>query len=339
MAGAPGHDPGQAGTGLSWADYVDFLVETHGSLTAVAEKLASARAYADDVASVERALRRLRKRGYLEGGVWGARALQVFGLPGAAAARARWMGAYHSRWSDLPVSLCLDLVRLWDRPPVNEAATTRTWLALAHTSCALRQNDHEAAHGHLRRARASFSLAPAEARAEILLTAAFLASRDDRSQVDSILRDVSPILDEEMDAIDRACLRARWIDQRAYEINHRHDGERAAALEEAQALYASIDPAGVPFAEFRRQNGLAYTHWKLGRPDEGAQCARQAAEAAGDGGHLRLRAMALSMLSKIVGDTREGHDAKQRAAAIVTKLEDEALKLRFRLKAPTSKGL
>src|SRR5688500_5887809 len=115
MAGGPGHDPGQ---GFSWADYVDWLVETHGTLAAVAERLSALRAYKEDAASIERALRRLRARGQKEGGSWGTRVLAAIGLPGAAEARTRWMGAYHSRFVDLPVPLCLDLVRLWDRPPI-----------------------------------------------------------------------------------------------------------------------------------------------------------------------------------------------------------------------------
>lgn len=111
---------------------------TCGTLAAVAERLASQRGFSDDVNSIERALRRLRTRGQLAGGTWGARALTVFGLPAAADARARWMGAYHSRFIDLPVPLCLDLVRPWDRPPVSKAPAARLWLVLARATCALR---------------------------------------------------------------------------------------------------------------------------------------------------------------------------------------------------------
>ena len=43
-------------TGFTWDDYVTSLVEREGTLAAVAEKLAAAHNFADDVASVERAL-------------------------------------------------------------------------------------------------------------------------------------------------------------------------------------------------------------------------------------------------------------------------------------------
>jgi hypothetical protein len=67
----------------------------------------------------------------------------------------------------------------------------------------------------------------------------------------------------------------------------------------------------------------------MDRRDEAIAHARDAVRHAGDGGHLRLRAMALSMLGRILGG-REGDDAKARAVAIVTSLDDEALRLRFR---------
>jgi hypothetical protein len=58
--------------GFTWRDYVDGLVRAEGSLTAVAEKLARDKNFADDVGSVERALRRLRDRGR-QTGIWSAR--------------------------------------------------------------------------------------------------------------------------------------------------------------------------------------------------------------------------------------------------------------------------
>jgi hypothetical protein len=323
MADAPGHDPGQAG--FDWADYVAWIVLAHGSLAAAAEKLASHRAYEDDVASVERALRRLRGRGSLGGGTWGARALAAFGLPGAARERARWMGAYHSRFTDLPVPLAIDLVRLWDRPPISEDPGARAWLALAHATCALRAAQKDEAAAHLRRARASFAIAPPDARAEILLVEAFLASRTDIARVPSILDEVEPILADAMAPGDRACLQARLVDQRAYEMNKR--GEIAPA----EALYRAIAIDGAPpFVLCRRANGLAYARWKLGDVGSAATLAREAARHAGDGGHLRLRAMALTMLANILGArSAEGEDARARGLAIVASLDDEGLRLRF----------
>jgi hypothetical protein len=253
MTDRPGQEPGHASAhGFSWADYVDWLVETHGTLAAVAERVSALRAYKEDAASIERALRRLRARGQKEGGSWGTRVLATFGLPGAADARTRWMGAYHSRFVDLPVPLCLDLVRLWDRPPVSEAPSARMWLAIARATCALRSADVPAAKEHHRRARASFALAPPDARAELLLAEAFVASRDEKDRVPSLLADVEPLLSEPIPDDDRACLRARLVDQRAYDANKR--GELAGAEE----MYRALPEDGVPaFALARRANGLA----------------------------------------------------------------------------------
>jgi hypothetical protein len=333
MPRAPGHDPGHGPpAGFTWEDYVDSLVETCGTLAAVAERLASRRGYTDDVGSIERALRRLRTRRQLAGGTWGARALTAFGLPAAADARARWMGAYHSRFTDLPVALCVDLVRLWDRPPVSEAPATRLWLALAHATCALRAGANDEAAEHLARSHASTASAPADALAERLLVLAFMASRTEPARVEELLAGVEPLLGGEMAAADRACLHARWIDQRAYAINKHRGGDPRdtnAAAAEAEALYRTIPVRGAPpFALCRRANGLAYARWKQGDHEGGAELAREASRHAGDGGHLRLRAMSLQMRARIAAGA-EGETSTARALAIVTSLDDEALRLRF----------
>lgn len=337
MTTAPGHDPGQShepsnenvsDPGFSWADHVAWLVDKYGSLAAVAEKLCALRGYKEDVATIERALRRLRSRGQLDGGSWGARTLAAFGLPGAVDARARWMGAYHSRFTDLPLPVCRDLVRLWDRPPISDAPASRIWLALAHTTCALRGNESDAAATHLRRAHASFAKAPAEARSELLLVEAFMASRVEVRKVPALLAQVEELLEEKMPANDRACLFARWVDQCAYEKNRVAPGKTPDHAG-AEALYRRIDERSAPpFALCRRANGLAYALWKQGHSDEAAAFARRAAEHAGDGGHLRLRAMALNMLARIVTGA-ESELARQRAAAIAASLDDEALQMRF----------
>jgi hypothetical protein len=327
-ADAPGHVPGQGPpAGFSWGDYVGWLVERQGTLAAVAERLAALGAFADDVGSVERGLRRLRSRGQLGGGRWGARALAAFGLPGAIDERARWMGAYHSRFTDLPLPLCQDLLRLWDRPPLSDSPSS-VWLALGHATGALRGNEFEAAKAHLRRARASFGRAPPEARVELLLTEAFVASRGERERVAPVLAEAEPLFALEMPAYDRACLHARWVDQRAYELNHRREG-RAPDHAAAEALYGAIPTEGAPpFALCRRASGLAFAHWRRGDVEGGAALAREACRHAGDGGHLRLRAMALTMLGRIVGGP-EGAEARARALAIAASLDDEALRLRF----------
>ena len=83
-----------------------------------------------------------------------------------------------------------------------------------------------------------------------------------------------------------------------------------------------------PLALCRRANGLAFALWKRGDVAGGAALARKACEHAGDGGHLRLRAMALQMLARIAGGAK-GEEARRRAMEIATSLEDEALRMRF----------
>jgi hypothetical protein len=141
MRQRPGQKSGQPSegsdppAGWGWREYLASLVQEHGTLTAVAWKLLERAEGVDDVASVERALRRLRERGQRDGGVWGQRLLRRFGVPRAVEDRLRWMGLYHSPFNDLPLTLCEDQVRLWDQPPIS-ASRARVWLQLASTSVA-----------------------------------------------------------------------------------------------------------------------------------------------------------------------------------------------------------
>ena len=138
MSLPPGQDSGQPG--FDWSDYVHWLVGVHGSLVAVAEILAARRGHTDRVETIERALRRLRSRGVADGGLWGGRALRHFGLPDAVHRRVRWMGQYHSRFTDLPTSLCLELLQGWDRPPVRDTPVA-VWLWLGRSNVRLRRGE------------------------------------------------------------------------------------------------------------------------------------------------------------------------------------------------------
>lgn len=325
----PGHAAGDLAEGLDWGSYVAWLVERQGSLAAVAERLSAHRAYRDDAASVERALRRLRTRGRLTGGLWGDRALACFGLPGAVEQRARWMGAYHSRFTDLPVAVCDDLLRKWEAPPAGDAPGLRAWFALAWATRALRVGDRALARVHLQRARGAWAHAPGDARVELVLAEAFVASRDERALVPAMLDRAEALLAEVPAGEDALCLRARLADQRAYELNHARE-DRGPDHRAAEALYLALPEQGPPFATCRKHSGLAYAAWKLGRRDEAIEHAKRAATWAGDGGHLRLRAMALQMLARVAGErTDEGAAAHERAVALARSLDDEALRLRF----------
>jgi hypothetical protein len=295
-------------------------------LTAIAERLAATRSYEDDVASIERALRRLRARGLRPGGKWGRALLALFGLPRSVEARLRWMAAYHSRFTVLPVALCEDLVRLWDHPPTTERRESRAWLALARTSLALRRNDHVAARELLERAAGELGAsAPVEAQIEAALVRAFIASKLNPTSVPELLATVEPLLAAVESESERACLRARWTDQRAYDLNRGRGAPPSPAA--AEALYRQLPHTNAPpFVLCRRANGLAYARWKQGHATEAAEYAREAARHAGDGGHVRLRIMALGLLARI--DPRETA-SHERALEMSRCLEDELLLARI----------
>ncbi|MFO0646597.1 MAG: hypothetical protein U0326_10195, partial [Polyangiales bacterium] len=168
---------------------------------------------------------------------------------------------------------------------------------------------------------------PVAAQAELLLTEAFVASRNEHDRVDALLTEAGALLDHVTELDDRACLHARWIDQEAWQWNKGRRGPADARA--AEALYLSLaDEGAPPFARCRRASGLAYCAWRLGRGDEAIAHARAAIDHAGDGGHLRLRAMSLQMLAR-VGHGDEAAAASRRAKAIAAQLDDEALRLRF----------
>lgn len=309
-----GQNSGQPG----WGAWIDALVEEQGTLTAVAQRLASARGNREAVESVERALRRLRGRGPVPGGVWGERLLRVFGLPDAIDARLRFMGSYHARFVDLPVPLCRDLVQLWDRPPTSDSVAGRFWIGLARATLALRARELDEA------ARLLDALRPgavdAHARAEHALARAVSTARAapavvpvELAPVEAWLADVAPA--------DAACLRARLVGQIAHAWNRAGRHADAAAIHEALP-----DGPEVPaFARSRRANGLSYARLRLGDVPSALVHARAAARHAGDAGHVRLRAMALLQLARTTPDTDEGRDARERARAIAVLLADATL--------------
>lgn len=333
MARRPGHDPGHDAEGpasahaaYSWGEYVAQLVADHGTLAAVALRLAELATTPEDSATVERALRRLRARGNLDGGDYGRRLLRAFGLPRPIEARVRWLGMYHSRFSDLPLSLCRDQLRLWDRPPVSESRA-RAWIELGFAGAALRACELEAAELHLRRARSAPAPEPA-ARVELALVEAFLADRMRRpEQVVRALAEAESLLQREGDALspeDRACLQVRLVDQLAFRRNHPGEGE-TPDHRGALALYEALPREDIhPFVSYRRDAGRAHGHFRLGDRATAIDLARAAIAHAGDGGYVRLRAMGLHLLAKILGDT-EGAPVRARAEAIARRLEDEEL--------------
>ncbi len=309
--------------GFTWGEYVDHLAETHGSLAAVALQIALSSAEAADVASIERGLRRLRTaRG--DGGTYGVRLLRRFGLPASVERRARWMGLYHSRFADLPISFCLDQLRLWDRPPVAESAA-RAYVVLGLAHCAVRAGDLPSAATHIDHAKQSARNDPI-ARCEALLVGAYvIANQGDAAGAKQLLDRATSLLGSEDTAEEAACFRARVNDQLAYLLLRRPDADLVAA----KTLYEAISPSGPPFARCKRENGLAYVAWRAGQSEAAVVHARAAVTSAGDGGLVRQRAIALSLLARVATGA-EANDAAERAHQLATAIEDEDLLSRLR---------
>jgi hypothetical protein len=305
--------------GFTWGDYLSALVAEAGTLTAVAWKLAERGVGSDDVASIERALRRMRGRGQRDGGTWGQRLLRTFGVPRGVEDRLRFMGLYHSPFNDLPLPVCLDQLRIFDRPPLSESRA-RVWLHLGYASVALRRRDFEEAGRCLGRS-AEIAALQGDARVEQALARAYLLSRvGSEAEVEEQLAEATRALGSApLGPGERACFEARLLDQRAFQLNRR--GEHAAAL----ALYRSLPEADVhPFASYRRDAGLAFGYLRAGQFDMALLCARRACDHAGDGGYTRLRVMALLLVARIEGPPAAGATLA-RAQVIAERLEDEEL--------------
>lgn len=322
----PGQEPGQAG--FSWREYVDAIVAERGSLALAALHLAERRGFEEDAGSVERGLRRLRERGSKDGGVWGERAIRCFGLPAAVNDRVRWMGQYHTRFSDLPASLGEELLQPWDRPPISESPA-RIWVLLGRAGLALRRRRDQDVHALLEQAALLAKSAEPAAQIELCLVSAYACSRLDPELARAPLERARVMLERERKALredDYACLFARWIDHVAYPLNKPRSG--APQHEQAIHLYEQIPADGPLFARCRRENGLGWSHLQLGDRSRAQAHARASMEAAGDSGSLRMRAMALNLLAA-ASEGSEAEHARTRARAIARRLEDEALLVRF----------
>jgi len=307
--------PGQTSGQPSWDVYVDALVREHGSIGAVASRLADTRGWREDAETIARALRRLRARGTQPGGQWGTRLLATFGLPKEIDARLRFMGSYHSRFVDLPVSLCADLVQLWDRPPTSESRAGRLWLSLARATLALRVRDAETARVHLATARAA---ATEDLAGKIEVALAETIAREEEGPLGDVPAWLAQLSTSNTEDAD--CLRARYVGQVSHALNRRGD------ISLAEALHVALPdtPATAPFARSRRANGIAYGRFRHGDNAEALRHAELAVRYAGDAGHVRLRAMALLMVARVAPNAH-GDDARERARTIARTLEDETL--------------
>lgn len=298
--------------------------ERAGGWTALAEELVrrggATAQMPDNLETIERGLRRLARRGDQPGGQYGRWVERFFGVPPELASWLRWLGQYHSRFADLPVSLRRRQLAHWDRPPFSEAAAG-IWIDLSMASVGLRLDDAALRDTRLASARRKLGRASVAA----VLEHALLSARIEDPGV-RWLDEAQPHLDDpSLSPIDALCYRARYLDGRAYA--RMRDG---GTFEEGRALYEAIDAhSGVPFVAFRRAMGLGYCAWKLGDPETGERLALEAAEHAGDGGFVRLRSMALNLASRVATGARSEAYAA-RAEAIGARLEDEDLLIRVR---------
>lgn len=322
--------PDTAPVGLTWRMYVERLAERAGGWTALAEELVRVvgeRAeLPEDLLSIEKGLRRLARRGNQPGGQYGRWLLRHLGVPEDIEKWARWLSQYHRRFADLPLTLRLEQLRLWDRPPFAEsrlAAWTHVGLASVH----LRRRETADALIRLERAREAAPKAGPAAVAEVALLDAYVATNDgERDRADKHLNEAERAIDGPgVDADDRACLTARLLGQRAYHLTSWVPGA-APDLVGAQRLFEEITLGlELPFVAFRRDNGLAYCAWKQGDTAGGLALARRAADHAGDGGFVRFRVLALNLIARMTPDPEEARVVRDRAARLARSIEDEEL--------------
>jgi tetratricopeptide (TPR) repeat protein len=307
--------------GCTWQRYLEHLVAEHGGWTALTRLLVQragpSAGLPIDPGTIERGLRRLRTRGNAPGGQYGHWLLHHFEVPRPLEDTAKWMGQYHGRFADLPVSLCQSQLWLWDRPPIIESAAAG-WIHLGLGSVALRRRDLGGARLRLQRARASTD--PAAQIESALLAARLEMDAGQPSLAENALAEAQVQIRQLPDAGERDCYHARWADQSAYQLIH---AGSQPELPRAVALYRSINARSpAVFALFRRNHGLAYCHWKLGDHDQALQYARAALDHAGDAGLLRFRVMALQLLAHI--EPAEAPGLRLRADRIIAELEHSA---------------
>lgn len=318
--------------GLTWSEYVGRWVRDRGGWIQLADELihragASAR-IARDPQTVERGLRRLATRGHKPGGQYGRWMLRLFGFTTPVEKWLKWMGQYHTRFSDLPCALRLEQLVLWNRPPVAESPLA-CWLHIGIASVHRSRLDLSGCELWLSRAERAAARAGPAAEIEIdLLRARLETDVGDRQAARRRYRQVEERLATAgLPPADEVPYRARLQDQRAYHFTRPLDGEPPDLLAARSAYEAITEDPSIPFASFRKCVGLAYCAWQLGDTKTAARLADLAADHAGDAGLLRMRVMALNMLSRVLS----GDDAvavNERARRMAAGLEDDDLLLR-----------
>lgn len=307
---------------LVWRDVVDHVVRSQGGWTKAADELGRrlhlAGQNTPDLTTIEKGLRRLAGRKSDSGGQYGRWLLRYFGIPADIERQLRWIAQYHSRFGDMPTSLRLQHLRLFDRPPVAESAHI-AWIHVGMASAHHRRREHDECAERLAAARSKASNAGPLAVLEAELLAARIATdRDSRREAMHIFEAIEPLIDAN-DA-EHLPYRARLHAQRAFHLTRPLDGE--PDVEAARELFLAIPEAThIPFVDYRRTAGLAYCSWRLGDVEEGRRLAKLACVHAGDGGLIRFRVMALNMLAKM-SEPDEATALRARAERLASSIED-----------------
>lgn len=308
---------------VSHRHLVEHYVSKFGGWAALADelirRLRSAGRSPPALDTVQKGLRRLTRRPAGDGGQYGRWLVKHFGIPRTMEARLRFVSAYHSRFSDLPSSLRLDQLRLWDRPPISESPLA-VWVHVGLASVWHRMQQPERCLERMALAEPLAAQVGGHARMEVSLMGARLASdAGDDARTAEHLTEVGAMLDDAAQDDETLCYRARWVGQRAFQHTR---GNAQGRFEDAYAWFAALpEDAGVPFVSYRRNAGMAYQSWKLGRTDEAVALALRAADHAGDGGFVRFRVMAYNLLARM----HQGSDAthwRARARALAESIED-----------------
>ncbi|HEY4177362.1 MAG TPA: hypothetical protein VGM90_11035 [Kofleriaceae bacterium] len=318
--------------GLTWGAYVEQWVAECGGWLPLADQLIHRAGDSVEIGldpqTVERGLRRLSRRHHKEGGQYGRWMLRFFGFTQSTEHWVKWMGIYHTRFADLAVGLRLQQLALWYRPPITEAPLA-CWLEVGTASAHYARLDLAACELWLGRAERHVASAGSEAQLEVGLIRAQLAV-ENGGTVDRLHATVEEVLRGATLPVNfAASYRARLQHQRAAVITR----SAAPDFERVRALYADIPDSPVPFVRFRKSVGLAYCAWKAGDTAAAVRLAEEAVDAAGDGGLMRMRVMALNMLSRVLDGSR-ATAVNERAKRMAEALEDEDLLRRVAQSAP-----
>jgi hypothetical protein len=318
--------------GLTWADYLARWVNDCGGWLPLADQLinrASATVeIAEDAQTVERGLRRLSRRDHKPGGQYGRWMLRFFGFTSPVEQWVKWLGTYHTRFADLPCGLRLEHLALWNRPPIAESPLV-CWIHVGLASAHHSRLDHTACADWLARADRHATAAGPAAQIEIALLRAQLAiETGDFAAMTSQHQLVEERLPR-LAASDALPLRARLQHQRSEHCTRSDPPDFARARDH----YAAIPDSEIPFVSFRKSVGLAYCAWKLGDAQTALQLAQRAADDAGDGGLVRMRVMALNMLSRVLA-ADQAAVVNARARRMAAALEDEDLMRRVEYCTP-----